>query len=131
MDVRRDRDDRDSTPEWLLEQPAQDRARARGLLGRRACVVALECELGRLAPLDPAVAVATPDCGTDRGLAGEGSAARGGVRRAWKRRREAAVGRAPPVRGDVVTAPRRVAVDVDTAGRAMTGPRRTRQEQKD
>src|SRR2546425_9782557 len=46
------------------------------------------------------------------------------------RRREAAVRGAPRVRGDVVAAPRRVAVDVDAAGRPMTGPRRTHQEQQ-
>ena len=48
---------------------------------------------------------------------------------ASRRRRVAAAGRAAGVRGNVVAAPRRVAVDVDTAGRAMSGPRRTHQEE--
>src|SRR2546428_6354904 len=53
------------------------------------------------------------------------------MRSAWKRRRTVGVRRAPVVRGNVVAAPGRVAMDVDAARRVMAGPRRTRQEQKD
>src|SRR2546428_2453523 len=49
---------------------------------------------------------------------------------AGRRGRVAAVGRAARVRGDVVAAPGRVAVDVDAAGRAMARPRRTHQEEE-
>src|SRR5439155_16472416 len=86
----------------------------------------------RLAPLDPAVAVAgDADWGVSRGVAGERSAPRREMRCRWKRGRVVGVRRAPGVRRDVVAAPGGVAVDVDAAGRAMARPRRTRQEQKD
>ena len=83
-------------------------------------MVSLEVPLGSLAPFDPTVAVPNAaESGASGGVAvkqrGMGAATRGR--------------RAAGVRGDVVATPRRVAVDVDAAGRAMARPRRTHQEE--
>ena len=87
--------------------------------------------LGRLAALDPPMAVAgDANCCTCRGVAAQGGQPGGGTVFASRRRRVAAVGRAARVRGDVVAAPGSATVDVDTP-RAMARPRRTHQEQKD
>src|SRR5439155_14793644 len=114
---------------WIVGPAALERhdvvndvagAGTRGLPGRGAWVVVLEVPLGRLAPLDPAVAVAgDADWGVSRGVAGERSAPRREMRCRWKRGRVVGVRRAPGVRRDVVAAPGGVAVDVDAAGRAM------------
>ena len=69
---------------WIVGPAALERhdvvndvagAGTRGLAGRGAWVVVLEVPLGRLAPLDPAVAVAgDADCRTTRRVASEGTA---------------------------------------------------------